>query len=94
VDCQGGDRRGQQARCYDPRAMVPPICWTGTATLLPSRAIAHCLVLGGLLLVGCTTTPIPPADTAEALQARCVRTGGWWRPNMLEGFCEYQLPLP
>jgi len=50
-------------------------------------------VLSGLLLAGCTTPPIPPADTAEALQARCVRTGGWWRPNVLEGFCEDQ-PMP
>jgi len=24
----------------------------------------------------------------------CVRTGGWWRPNVPEGFCEYQLPMP
>jgi hypothetical protein len=56
--------------------------------------VARGLVLSGLLLAGCTTPPIPPADTAEALQARCVRTGGWWRPNVLEGFCEYQLPMP
>jgi len=55
--------------------------------------VARGPVLSGLLLAGCTTPPIPPADTAEALQARCVRTGGWWRPNVLEGFCEDQ-PMP
>lgn len=47
-----------------------------------------------MLSASCTTTPIAPADTAEILQARCGRTGGWWRANMLEGFCEYQLPMP
>jgi hypothetical protein len=66
----------------------------GPGFLLRSGVIARALVLGVLLLAGCTRTPIPPADTAEVLQARCVRTGGWWRPNMLEGFCEYELPMP
>jgi hypothetical protein len=74
--------------------MVPPRWPDEHGRPLPRGVIARGLVLGGLLLAGCTTPPIPPADTAEALQARCVRTGGWWRPNVLEGFCEYQLPMP
>jgi|RhiMetdeSRZDD1v2_1073273.scaffolds.fasta_scaffold434562_3 hypothetical protein len=73
--------------------MVPPRWPDEQCRPLPHGVMAG-LVLGGLLLAGCTATPIPPADTAEALQARCVRTGGWWRPNVLEGFCEYQLPMP
>jgi hypothetical protein len=59
-----------------------------------SRLVAGSLLLGWLVIAGYTMTPIPPAETAEALQARCVRTGGWWRPNVLDGFCEYQLPMP
>jgi hypothetical protein len=59
-----------------------------------SRVIAWGLLLSGLLPAGCMTTPIPPTYTPEELQARCVRTGGWWRPNILDGYCEYELPLP
>jgi hypothetical protein len=74
--------------------MVPSIWPDEHGRSVPSRVIARGLALGGLLLAGCTTTPIPLAETAEVLQARCARTGGWWRANMLEGFCEYQLPMP
>ena len=74
--------------------MVPPRWPDEQGRPLRSRVTVRGLLLGGLLLAACTTTPSPPADAAEALQARCVRTGGWWRPNVLDGFCEYQLPMP
>jgi len=45
-------------------------------------------------VAGCTTTPIQPAYTPEELQAKCIRTSGWWRANLDDGFCEYELPMP
>jgi hypothetical protein len=50
-------------------------------------------VVLGLVLVattagGCATAPIPPAYTKDELKAICERQGGWWRPNILDGYCE------
>jgi hypothetical protein len=59
-----------------------------------SRLVAGSLLLGWLVITGCTMTPFPPTYTPEELQAKCVRTGGWWRPDILDGYCEYQLPMP
>jgi len=61
---------------------------------MPSNAI----VMIGLIVVialttGCTTAPIPPTYSKEELRARCVRTNGWWRPNLLDGYCEYRAPI-
>jgi len=47
------------------------------------------LLLSGLLLMGCTTTPRPPLYTPEELAAQCVRGNGTWRPNLLGGFCDH-----
>ena len=41
-----------------------------------------------LALTGCATGPIPPTYTPEELKATCERHGGWWRPNILDGYCE------
>jgi len=46
------------------------------------------LALVGAILGGCATAPIPPAYTKEELKAMCERQGGWWRPNILDGYCE------
>jgi hypothetical protein len=58
-----------------------------------SPALPDLLALGlaGLLLASCTGVPVPPAYTDEELAARCVRTGGWWRPgSQIAGHCEYK----
>lgn len=51
------------------------------------------VVLLGLavtVLVGCGNTARAPLYTPEELKATCERQGGWWRPNILDGYCEYQ----
>jgi len=52
------------------------------------------LLLAALALTACTGVPVPPAYTPEELAARCVRTGGWWRPSqsysLVSGHCEYK----
>lgn len=53
------------------------------------------VVLLGLtmtILAGCGGIARPPLYTPEELRATCERQGGWWRPDMLDGYCEYQLP--
>jgi hypothetical protein len=44
------------------------------------------------LLPGCGMAPIAPAMTLEEQAQECVRTGGWWRPRVAEGYCEYEAP--
>ena len=34
--------------------------------------------------------PQGPTYTDEELRAQCERRGGWWRGNLIPGFCEYQ----
>jgi hypothetical protein len=45
-------------------------------------------------IAGCSMTPIPPTYTAEELAGKCMRTSGWWRPEIIGGYCEYQGPFP
>lgn len=51
-------------------------------------------LLGTLALTSCTTMPAPPAYTQAELEARCVRTGGWWKASreysLVSGHCEYR----
>ena len=50
------------------------------------------LVIGlvAALLLGCSSTPIPPTYTEEELRQKCERQRGWWKPDQLRGgFCEY-----
>lgn len=82
------------------RVMVSPTS-PDEQTQRQKRALALRLVLAALAIAlilwfvaGCTTTPIPPTYTPEELQAKCTRTGGWWRSNLIDGYCEYQLPNP
>ena len=53
----------------------------------PMLLAAVCLAS---VLAACSTTPIPPTYTAEELAWKCTRTGGWWRPEIVGGYCEYQ----
>jgi hypothetical protein len=42
------------------------------------------------LLAACATGPHPPTYTDAELKAMCERRGGWWRGELIAGFCEYQ----
>ncbi len=61
---------------------------------MPSRVIAMSCLIGLAITVttGCTTAPIPPTYTREERRAKCLRTNGWWRSNLFDGFCEYRGP--
>ena len=55
------------------------------------------LVLGALLAAaagglvsGCASMPQGPTYTDAELKAICERRGGWWRGNLIPGYCEYQ----
>ena len=53
------------------------------------RALTLALLAAGLLSA-CSATAIPPTYTDAELQAICERQGGWWRGNLIPGYCEYQ----
>jgi hypothetical protein len=58
------------------------------------EAIRPVVALGLALIVlaGCGGTARAPLYTPEELGVTCERQGGWWRPNILDGYCEYQSP--
>jgi hypothetical protein len=45
-----------------------------------------------IILAGCGGTARAPLYSPEELRVTCERQGGWWRPNILDGYCEYQFP--
>jgi hypothetical protein len=54
-------------------------------------------VLGVLLAAGaaglvsaCSSMPQGPTYTDAELRAMCERRGGWWRGELIAGFCEFQ----
>lgn len=55
-------------------------------------------LLGGMLLVaavcgvfaGCAGLPQGPTYTDAELAAICRRNGGWWRGDLIAGYCEFQ----
>jgi len=44
----------------------------------------------GGLVTGCASMPQGPTYTEAELKAICERRGGWWRGNLIPGYCEYQ----
>jgi hypothetical protein len=42
------------------------------------------------LLSACSTMPQGPTYTDAELRAICERRGGWWRGDLIAGFCEFQ----
>jgi hypothetical protein len=49
------------------------------------------LVAGAaVLLGGCSGVVYPPTYTEAELKAMCERRGGWWRGQLIPGYCEYQ----
>ena len=66
-------------------------------TVKGTKGYARRLVLGALLaaaaggmLTGCASMPPGPTYTEAELKAICERRGGWWRGNLIPGYCEYQ----
>ncbi|HEX6082246.1 MAG TPA: hypothetical protein VF197_21625 [Methylomirabilota bacterium] len=62
-----------------------------------TKSRARRLVLGvllaaaaGGLVTGCASMPQGPTYTEAELKAICERRGGWWRGNLIPGYCEYQ----
>lgn len=55
-------------------------------------------LLGGVVLAaalaamlgGCAGLPQGPTYTDDELRAICERQGGWWRGQLIVGYCEYQ----
>jgi hypothetical protein len=77
---------------HDVARSIPRARATGRSLL--RRALVA--VLAGTLC-GCASlasqTYYPEGWTREQQAAwECTRTGGWWRPNIAEGYCEYQSP--
>jgi len=56
------------------------------------RLLAGVLLAAGIggLLAGCAGLPQGPTYTQAELRAICERRGGWWRGDLIPGFCEYQ----
>jgi len=57
------------------------------------------ILLGALLAAGvgglftaCSSMPQGPTYTDDELRAICERNGGWWRGELIAGYCEFQLP--
>jgi len=55
------------------------------------------ILLGALLVAAtcglfsaCSTMPQGPTYTDAELKASCERRGGWWRGELIAGFCEFQ----
>jgi hypothetical protein len=42
------------------------------------------------LFSGCSGMPQGPTYTDAELKASCERRGGWWRGELIAGFCEFQ----
>ena len=41
-------------------------------------------------VAGCGSVAYPPTYTQAELKAICERRGGWWRGDLIPGYCEYQ----
>ena len=55
------------------------------------------IFLGALLLAAtcgmftaCSNMPQGPTYTDAELKAICERRGGWWRGELIAGYCEFQ----
>lgn len=68
-----------------------PIIRTGT-TRFPRPLLGRALLAAAAcgLLAGCAGLPQGPTYTDAELKAICERRGGWWRGELIAGYCEYQ----
>jgi hypothetical protein len=67
---------------------------TGVDTI---EGLARRLLVGALLaaaagglLTACSSMPPGPTYTEDELRIICERRGGWWRGNLIPGYCEFQ----
>ena len=60
------------------------------------QAVVGLALLAALSVAGCGrlswSPPLPGGGTPDELRAYCERTGGWWRGDLIAGYCEYQAP--
>ena len=42
------------------------------------------------LFSGCSSMAQGPTYTDAELRASCERRGGWWRGDLIAGYCEFQ----
>src|SRR5262249_54858992 len=85
-------RRRQRVRVRRPRCTISGMSPNRT-TRRPARGAATSLVIalaGCTVVAGCSTVPIPPTYTKAELRTICERRGGVWRPDIIDGYCEYQ----
>jgi hypothetical protein len=63
-----------------------------TRTQIGRWAVAGALLAASasVLLAGCSGVVYPPTYTQAELRAMCERRGGWWRGDLIPGYCEYQ----
>ena len=56
------------------------------------RFLAALLLCAGAagLLSACAGMPQTPTYTDAELKAMCERRGGWWRGDLIAGYCEFQ----
>ena len=56
------------------------------------RLLGGALIAFGVggLLTACAGLPQGPTYTDAELRAICERRGGWWRGEVIAGYCEYQ----
>jgi hypothetical protein len=62
----------------------------GGATRRQVAGVALLAAVAAGVLGGCATGPIPPTYTDAELKADCERRGGWWRGELIAGYCEFQ----
>jgi hypothetical protein len=64
----------------------------GGASMPTIQALRGALLAAAVcgLLTGCAGLPQGPTYTDAELRAICERQGGWWRGELIAGFCEYQ----
>jgi hypothetical protein len=64
----------------------------GTTNRTRRRLLLGALLVAaaGGLLTACSSMPPGPTYTEDELRIICERRGGWWRGNLIPGYCEFQ----
>ena len=64
----------------------------GRRARAPLKLVGAALLCVGVagVLGGCAGWPQAPTYTDAELKAMCERRGGWWRGDLIAGYCEFQ----